>query len=317
MQSPPGDDDFNINYRAYGLQRHHSVGFVGEPSASTQSLLESISGVADSADASGIVIQDDAEAAGMLGLLLLMRLFDPINEDFLRCWNGHCKSDMGGCRFLNERTAVMIYDQIDRHNLEGKSSSTAAAAAAAGMKAPQTAADRPPPPLPSWLSAAAATSSQQADILVNQQWLLNRLWHLCLSHKLLVPQSGHAALSIYNAVSIAENSLRICQTTPLASIEVHGIGMIEKLYTIVESAIAAIQYWEAAEDGQGGPDGGGRAGGSHGCGGSQQRHAHNIHHRKPLLKGYLALFKTIRAGQHVFLTKYNALVGQELGLVLE
>lgn len=297
---------------------------MGEPSASTQSLLDSVSGVADSAD--GIVIQDDAEAAGMLGLLLLMRLFDPINEDFLRCWNGHCKSDLGGCRFLNERTAVMIYDQIDRHDLEGKNPPSAAAAAAAVMKAPQsavassisshahmTAAERPPPPVPSWLSTAAATSSQQADILVNQQWLLNRLWHLCLSHKLLVPQSGHAALSIYNAVSIAENTLRICQTTPLASIEVHGIGMIEKLYTIVESAIAAIQY----EDGQGAADGGGNAGGNHGIGVSQQHHAHNIHHRKPLLKGYLELFKTIRAGQHVFLTKYNALVGQELGLVLE
>lgn len=275
--------------------------------------------MADSTDASGIVIQDDAEAAGMLGLLLLMRLFDPINEDFLRCWNGHCKSDLGGCRFLNERTAVMIYDQIDRHDLEGESSSATAAAAAASIKAPHpAAAARPPPPLPSWLSAAAATSSQQADILVNQQWLLNRLWHLCLSHKLLVPQSGHAALSIYNAVSIAENTLRICQTTPLASIEVHGIGMIEKLYTIVESAIAAIQYWEAAEDGQGGTGGGAGAGGNHGVGGPQhQHHAHNIHHRKPLLKGYLELFKTIRAGQHVFLTKYNALVGQELGVVLE
>lgn len=260
----------------------------------------------------------------MLGLLLLMRLFDPINEDFLRCWNGHCKSDLGGCRFLNERTAVMIYDQIDRHNLEGKSSSAAAAAAAAAIKAPQVTAasaaashahmaavQRPPPPIPSWLSTAEATSSQQADILVNQQWLLNRLWHLCLSHKLLVPQSGHAALSIYNAVSIAENTLRICETMPLASIEVHGIGMIEKLYTIVESAIAAIQYWEAAEDGHGGTDGGGSTGGP------QQHHTHNIHHRKPLLKGYLELFKTIRAGQHVFLTKYNALVGQELGLVLE
>lgn len=291
----------SVTERAYGLQRHHSVGFVGEPCALTHSLLESISGVADSTDSSGIVIQDDAEAAGMLGLLLLMRLFDPINEDFLRCWNGHCKSDLGGCRFLNERTAAMIYDQINRHNLEGKTSPTAAAAAA----------ERPPPPVPSWLSGAAATSSQQADILVNQQWLLNRLWHLCLSHKLLVPQSGHAALSIYNAVAIAENTLRICQITPLASIEVHGIGMIEKLYTIVESAIAAIQYWEAAEDGQGGTDVRGTPGGP------QQHLSHNIHHRKPLLKGYLELFKTIRAGEHVFLTKYNALVGQELGVVLE
>lgn len=279
---------------------------MGEPSALTHSLLETISSVADSADSSGIVIQDDAEAAGMLGLLLLMRLFDPINEDFLRCWNGHCKSDLGGCRFLNERTAAMIYDQINRHNLEGKSTST-----------PTAAAERPPPPVPSWLTGATATSSQQADILVNQQWLLNRLWHLCLSHKLLVPQSGHAALSIYNAVAIAENSLRICQTTPLASIEVHGIGMIEKLYTIVESAIAAIQYWEAAEDGQGGTDARGNPGGNHGVGGPQQHLSHNIHHRKPLLKGYLELFKTIRAGEHVFLTKYNALVGQELGLVLE
>lgn len=351
----------NQIYRAYGIQRHHSIGFVGHPSIETAGLLESIPSVADSIDTSGIVIHDDAEATCMLGLLQLIRLFDAIDEDFLRCWNEQCKNDSGGCRFLREETVVRIYEQINRHDpLAAVERRTALGSSTAPLQRTGPSSRSPLENLsqhsfpsqtgahsletgqaqesyvPIWLSSAKITSSQEADILVNQQWLQNRLWHLCLSHKLLVPQSEHAALCIYNAISIAESTLRICQSMSLTSIEVHGIGLVEKLYCIVESAIAAIRHRETAGDwwseghmdisdqdarsrndeadkySHNGSERGSDLGGIGERRGNVPPHLWHVERYKPLLLGFLELFKTIRAGDHIFLERYNALVDQDL-----
>lgn len=312
----------------------------------TVSLLESISSPADSVDLTGILIHDDVESTCLLGLVQLIRLFDAIDEDFLRCWNNQCRNDRGGCRFLDEQTAVRIHNQINSYgpttNTHGVSETPSASAPSKlGLSQPTHAGDgseaRPPAALPgpgtavpSWLASARLTPAQESDILINQQWLQNRLWHVCLSHKLLIPQSEHRVLRIYNAITVAEDTLRVCQQMALTSIEVHGIGMIEKIYTIVESAIAAIRHLETAE--RESEEMSNRAGTSpnfdsgiipydegvrsaaesmseHDVGSPEQGH---MRHHQPLLLGFLRLFKTIRAGEHVFLERYITLVGQDL-----
>lgn len=301
----------------------------------------------------------------MLGLLQLIRLFDAIDEDFLRCWNGQCRNDRGGCRFLDEQTAIRIYEQINRYSPvtdTGQGTEARPPSSIHNRPAPVTppfadlaqqqtpaarfqphnplAGQQPPSPaVPPWLASASTTPAQEADILINQQWLQNRLWHLCLSHKLLIPQSEHTVLCIYHAITIAENTLRVCQQMTLSSIEVHGVGLIEKLYTIVESAIAALRHRETAED----PWESGHMGTTAGplpnrpfqhfgrtpLGQDERRdidagsmsemnvgsqHRGHVRHHKPLLLGFLELFKTIRAGEHVFLERYTTLVGQDLDI---
>lgn len=280
----------------------------------------------------------------MLGLLQLIRLFDAIDEDFLRCWNGQCRNDFGGCRFLCDQTAIRIHKQITCQKLFATGGQTTEASAPT-PRVPQEDSPLPttPPttdaPAPAWLLSANLTPSQEADILINQQWLQNRLWHLCLLHKLLVPKSDHAVLCIYNAIAIAERTLQICQRTPLSSIEVHGVGLIEKLYSIVESAVAAIRYCETAQEWPESVQADGNAGKSPrisensredlvGIGAPQRGngemwtrdtavgclHTGHIHHHRALLVGFFKLFKAIRAGEHKILARYSALVGQDLGL---
>lgn len=299
-------------------------------------------------DTSGIVIHDDVESSCMLGLLQLIRLFDAIDEDFLRCWNSQCRNDRGGCRFLDEQTAIRIYTQIKRYspfpdNGESPEDITQTAhIRPAAETSPfadlsqhgkiQSLASIPQgASVPTWLSSASLTPAQEADILINQQWLQNRLWHLCLSHKLLIPQSEHTVLCIYHAISIAEDTLRLCQHMSLTSIEVHGVGLIEKLYTIIESAIAALRHRETAdaswERGEmeitAGPlpnrntqygtvpfAEGERPSDDK----SDSLRRGHVRHHKPLLLGFLELFRTIRAGEHVFLQRYTTLVGQDLGI---
>lgn len=312
-------------------------------------------------DTSGIVIHDDAESSCMLGLLQLIRLFDAIDEDFLRCWNGQCRNDRGGCRFLDEQTAIRIYSQIKGYSpvtdpggmTEAIPPSVHSGIAQeappypslsqqqmdAAQRKPHVLASQPQgASVPTWLSSASLTPSQEADILINQQWLQNRLWHLCLSHKLLIPHSEHTVLCIYHAISIAENTLQLCQQMSLSSIEVHGVGLIEKLYTIIESAIAALRHRETADDlwerGQMSTTAGPLPNrnveyGRTTFGESERRdlglgspdedtlsslRGGHVHHHKPLLLGFLELFRTIRAGEHAFLERYTTLVGQDLGI---
>lgn len=313
-------------------------------------------------DASGIVIHDDVESSCMLGLLQLIRLFDAIDEDFLRCWNGQCRNDRGGCRFLDEHTAIRIYSQIKSYSpVTGTPGTTEAIPPSihggvaqettppfASLSQQQIDAAQCKPhvltsqvqaaSVPAWLSSASLTPAQEADILINQQWLQNRLWHLCLSHKLLIPHSEHTVLCIYHAISIAENTLQLCQRMSLNSIEVHGVGLIEKLYTIIESAIAALRHRETADElwerGQmettAGPLSNRNAVyGRTPFGEGEQRNlglgspsedsisslrGGHVQHHKPLLLGFLELFRTIRAGEHVFLERYTTLVGQDLGI---
>lgn len=294
-----------MRFRAYALEKKHSITFYGHPSVETRSLLESASAASDNDDL-GIVIHDEAESSGMLGLLRLMTLFDPVDENFVRCWNNQCDKSSGRCRFLDEAMAITIFHNLTRHSMQG-----------GGITSTEPLFSNTPP---TWFLNATLKDTQVADLMVNEHWLQNRFWHLCLSHKILSPQAEHPALQVYQAVSIAESTLRVCQSLTLSSLEVHGVGLvsgpgtnharlglhdaqIEKLYCIIESAVAAKKYGETM------------------CYGptSMSPHAFNttsaaLSPSDPLLHGFLGLFKKIRAGQHPFLGKLTALVGQELGV---
>ncbi|KAB2571824.1 putative c6 transcription protein [Lasiodiplodia theobromae] len=276
-----------VTERAYALEKKHPITFLGHPSLETRSLLESVSAPSEGDDL-GIVIHDEAESNGMLGLLKLMTLFDPIDENFVRCWNGQCDKTGGRCRFLDEQMAITIYENLTRHSMANST----------GVSSMFTNA-------PPWFMNATLKDTQVADLMVNEQWLQNRFWNLCLSHRILSPQAEHPALQVFQAVTIAENTLRVCSGLSLSSLEVHGVGTIEKLYCIVESAVAAKRYSESI---------------SYGAQvAALSPHAFNntsasLSPSDPLIHGFLDFFKKIRAGQHPFLGKLSALVGQELGV---
>ncbi|KAK7702692.1 hypothetical protein SLS57_011243 [Botryosphaeria dothidea] len=285
----------SVTERAYALEKKHPITFLGHPSLETRSLLESVSAASDNDDL-GIVIHDEAESSGMLGLLRLMTLFDSVDENFVRCWNNQCDKSGGRCRFLDEPMAISIYQNLTRHSMQMQNG---------GLSSAEPIFTTAPP---TWFMNATLKDTQVADLMVNEQWLQNRFWHLCLSHKILSPEADHPALQVYQAVNIAENTLRVCQGLSLSSLEVHGVGTIEKLYCIIESAVAAKRYGETMCYG---PSAAERM--------SMSPHAFNstsaaLSPSDPLIHGFLDFFKKIRAGQHPFLGKLTALVGQELAV---
>lgn len=164
----------------------------------------------------------------MMGLTLLMELFDAIDEDILQCWNGRCDASTtssgmgvpGTCQRLNKRNVLAIYANLARINDVSRYQSNDWFGLDHDFNSP-------PRTMKDTLRTFLA-ETQCADVLLTQKWLQNRMWHLCLTHSLLENPShlGHSELSFDYATTLARETLSLCRQLRLSSIEVHGIGLV-------------------------------------------------------------------------------------------
>jgi len=166
--------------------------------------------------------QDQADTIGMTGLLYLMETFDAIDESVVECWIGFCKYSDGRCETFDRRRALQMF-RAQRRAREGCLTGRISYEPSASLI-----------PLDSLLE------SQQADISVTQFWLLNRLWNICMSHGLLRDSSDHAELRYDFAYHIANALLTTCNKLGLPSMEVHGVGLVEKVYDIALGLVMAM-----------------------------------------------------------------------------
>ena len=197
--------------RAYALQRQHSIGFPGRPSFKIRFMHEFINN-ALSNKISTLIAHDDMDAAGMMGLIQLMQLFDGIDEDIVNCWNNRCQATNGICKTFDRLRALKIFQtQFDVYQ-----SQTSGIISYYSLIRPDG----------KRMSISDLKDGQQADVLITQQWLLNRLWQLCYTHGLLTLDSEHIELRFEYAIAIASSTLEICNSLSLSSMEVHGIGLV-------------------------------------------------------------------------------------------
>lgn len=161
---------------------------------------------------SSLIVHDDMDAAAMIGLIQLMQLFDGIDEDVISCWNDRCQAKSGRCRTFDRLRALKIFQtQSDVYQ-----SQTSGSVSYYPLVRPDG----------KRMSISDLKDGQQADVLITQQWLLNRLWQLCYSHGLLSVDSEHIELRFEYAVAIASSTLEICKSLSLSSMEIHGIGLV-------------------------------------------------------------------------------------------
>jgi len=84
-------------------------------------------------------------------------------------------------------------------------------------------------PHPSHLSL---TSIQKADLLVTQQWLRLIVWQSSMRQGLLSSTSADESMSFRYPLQIAHSLLSVISSLPTTSIEVHGMGIFEKIFEI-------------------------------------------------------------------------------------
>lgn len=201
--------------RAYALQRRHPITFRGKPGFSMRSVHEFIHGASHRV-VSGIIVHSEHDAEGMMGLARLMELFDAVDEDVVDCWNRRCNDNNGYCEKLTAAKALVIHQNLARVSLSERykgydwferTKSTPNEAQAAHQ-------------------AVGLKETQCADIFITQKWLQNRLWVLCLTHRLLAPVSDRSELTFNYAIFIANEALQICKSLRISSMEAHGIGLV-------------------------------------------------------------------------------------------
>ncbi|KAM3075982.1 hypothetical protein ACMFMG_006505 [Clarireedia jacksonii] len=90
-------------------------------------------------------------------------------------------------------------------------------------------------------SHVSLTDIQKADILVTQQWLRLIVWQSSMRQGLLSSSSPDESMTFKYPLKIAHSLLGVISSLPSMSIEVHGMGIFEKIFEIGNSMIDVVQ----------------------------------------------------------------------------
>lgn len=169
---------------------------------------------------SGIIVHNEKDAEGMLGLARLMELFDAIDEEVVDCWNQRCNVNSGYCNNLTEEKALSIHQNLRRvcesERYKGYDWFERTKSVPGEVQSVQP--------------TISMRETQCADVFITKKWLQNRVWVLCFTHGLLRPVSDHPELSFEYAITVAVDALKICQSLRLSSMEAHGIGLVSTVH---------------------------------------------------------------------------------------
>ena len=240
-----------ITERAYAIQSGSSITFRGNPRKATDSIRRKF-------DVSQL--QDFPN--------LQSRLFDVVDEKFVDCWNRKCPGP--GCDYLDANRAIQLHRAIkesDEDEQKEKELFHRDRAGGGARRRESLYNDRrhhpygghhyaSGPKLEDFKSGLngphAGTKSdwdkskvQKADVEVTRQWLLNRLWMTCRSHNLLTADAPEDPLRIDYAIDIARETLRVCNSLSLRSMEAHGIGLTRKLNDIAQTLVIVCRDYPA------------------------------------------------------------------------
>jgi hypothetical protein len=92
-------------------------------------------------------------------------------------------------------------------------------------------------------SQLSLTDIQRADILVTQQWLRLIVWQSSMRQGLLSSSSKDESMTFRYPLKIAHSLLSVISSLPTTSIEVHGMGIFEKIFEIGNTMLDVMQAY--------------------------------------------------------------------------
>jgi hypothetical protein len=90
-------------------------------------------------------------------------------------------------------------------------------------------------------SDISITDIQKADILVTQQWLRLIVWQSSMRQGLLSSTAEDESMTFRYPLKIAHSLLDVISSLPTTSIEVHGMGIFEKIFEIGNTMLDVMQ----------------------------------------------------------------------------
>ncbi|KAF2717530.1 hypothetical protein K431DRAFT_349506 [Polychaeton citri CBS 116435] len=86
------------------------------------------------------------------------------------------------------------------------------------------------------------TAAQLADLTITRHWLLMLVWRVAMSNQLLSKSSSEDCLSLIFPLHIATRLQQVLHKVPDHAIRVHGIGIGQKLFDILDTVADVILH---------------------------------------------------------------------------
>ncbi|KAK0390701.1 hypothetical protein NLU13_0204 [Sarocladium strictum] len=263
--------------RIYSVQRDYIPGTNGLSRAKLRELQDAIASSSDRSESENIIAMDCISS--------MLEQVDFIDANMIKCWRGMCWSEDLPSH-VSQSTIVTL---LRRYQI---------------------------PPQLSWL-ADMDTHAQHADILVTRHWIRIKLWTLANSHGYVDALSDDIEFRPEYALAIAKEALDTCSQFEMTSLEVHGVGLVEKLSDIATCAAMQIDRLYATTPSTQGNPSGVDLDNSQTSPPVLQDDSSSVSSGAALLlgdaestmNGYLALFASFRRGKHPFLRPYMRLLG--------
>lgn len=154
-----------------------------------------------------------------VGFMKLVSSYAPLDESFVAAWNDGSDPRMSATTYLNLQR--ILAQPLDFLRPRSKSQSPPKLMAAGDSSRDDDDDDEPDP-----------TSIQKADLLITQQWLRLIVWQSSFRQGLLSTASGDESFRFSFPLSIARDTAAILQSLPSRAVEVHGMGIFEKIFEI-------------------------------------------------------------------------------------
>lgn len=95
------------------------------------------------------------------------------------------------------------------------------------------------------------TAIQKADLLITQQWLRLIVWESSRKRRLLSWNSPHESMNYAFPLEIARATANMLQSLPSSAVEVHGMGIFEKIFQIGKCAMGVLDNMDQANAARG------------------------------------------------------------------
>ncbi|KAK8006008.1 C6 zinc finger domain containing protein [Apiospora marii] len=89
------------------------------------------------------------------------------------------------------------------------------------------------------------TDIQKADLLMTQQWLRLIVWQSSFRQGLLSTAAPHASFGFGFPLAIARDTAAVLQSLPSRAVEVHGMGIFEKIFEIGVWCVNVLHAYDA------------------------------------------------------------------------
>ncbi|KAH8195742.1 hypothetical protein TruAng_010096 [Truncatella angustata] len=152
-----------------------------------------------------------------VGFMKLVNSYTPLDESFVAAWNDGSDPRVSATTYLNlQRLLAQPLDFLRPK----KSPSPPKLLLNVDLSSEED--DDEPDP----------TTIQKADLMVTQQWLRLIVWQSSFRQGLLSTAAGDESFSFSFPLSIARDTAAILQSLPSRAVEVHGMGIFEKIFEI-------------------------------------------------------------------------------------